>query len=519
MLSHLRKYFGLHKTSPTVRGAEQEERKAEETEELERREVDRSAQSLGLLSVVEMTTRSRIADILDVTQFKMERGHEIKVISRIGSPSVYGAAYRICLTRPREGICGVGGLDLALKMQSVTAREYNDELHPELVALRTSNIMVRKGYCVNFPLFVKQFRFPEMTLDKDRPPLHNLVPDASRQVIGMVNELANYDYYGWTERRDANFEEGCKIFAQTFAGVYCMNKLWGVYHNDMHGGNVLLNKLAEPKTFVYEYELGPGRYVRITLNNCQHIAKIWDFGMLNVTQIARNPDYGMNELEAKEEPWGGTYASDFQRVIQAIVSYFPTISREDIPRGFTSGLMDIVLDSWSPVGAGQDYIRDETRGNVLFKLMTHLSKYTDAITVEKVEYSLALGSPRDKVISLIPSSIPRDVLARIDAFSRIGILGVPVAKVTDHNTIVVRGTVKKGEKKRVIPVHELAKRDARVLRSGVTVPRISPKELKRMKARARKPRPLDLARARRADSIRKKRGYRARRMRYARRRK
>ena len=521
MLSHLKKIFGGHR-SPQVRGAEQEERNAEDTEELERREVERTAQSLEKLSVSEMTTRSRIYDILDAAHFNMNHGHEIKVISRIGSPSVYGAAYRICLTRPGEGVCGTG-LDLALKLQSVTAREYNDELHPELVALRTSNIMVRKGYCVNFPLFVKQFRFPGTTLNKERPPLSNLVPSESRQVIGMVNELANYDYYGWKDKHGANFEEGCKIFAQTFAGVYCINKLLGVYHNDMHGGNVLLNRLAEPKTFIYEYEMGTGRFVRITLNNCQHIAKIWDFGMLNTVQIAQNPDYGMDEREARRDPYGGVYASDFQRVVQGIV--IPGKVALGIPKGFTSGLMEIILESWSPLEKGRhNYIRDETRGNVMFNLMTHLSKYTDSITVEQVSYSLALGSPRGKVISMIPKNIPRDVLATIDSFASIGIAGVPVAHITDHNTIKVSGVVKRGERKDVIPTHKLLKRDRRVLRKGIVIPHIDPRERPKIKGRANKPTYINMARARRADSFHKRRygaaggagGYGSRQFRHSR---
>lgn len=137
-------------------------------------------------------------------------------------------------------------ITVAVKLQKVDKdSEGDEELHREATYFEAGTMAVRQGICAHFPLMMA-----------------HIVYDAKDDVRwhALVNEWADGDLshlYG-------NHRDNSKVIhhfhrqatLQSMMGLFVMNYLWGVYHNDLHPKNVLFVYLPTPTTFVYDLPFG-----------------------------------------------------------------------------------------------------------------------------------------------------------------------------------------------------------------------------------------------------------------------
>ena len=200
------------------------------------------------------------------------------ILGPIGSESVYGDAYAVCVRNKGNTCKGYWTrrpFHLALKLQTVKSRAGAQKLWNEIHFLRCGQQMVEKGICINFPLVYKLVIMPNVVTAK-----HDIVSRKGSLTIGILNELANGDFSHWIRHNTFGYNSLGKFLVQGFMALYVVQHLWKGFHNDLHAGNFLYNDLDKPKRFIYDV-VGKGRFV---IDNCSFLVKLWDFGEMDVRQ-------------------------------------------------------------------------------------------------------------------------------------------------------------------------------------------------------------------------------------------
>ena len=138
----------------------------------------------------------------------------------------------------------------------------------------------------------------------------------------------------------------------------------------------------------------------------------------------------------------------------------------------------------SRIGTPSTY-GDEVSGGVFIQLMTRLATVSKNITVDTASSAYIIDRIPNVVISSIPQNLPYNILKKINGFTRIDIGGIPLAKITKHNTIAIKGEVVMGEKRKVFPLHTLRSRATPHMRTRYSVKHVMNKTaLARMKREA-----------------------------------
>lgn len=209
------------------------------------------------------------------------------ILGPIGSESVYGEAYAVCIRDKNNDCKGYwtrNPFHLALKLQTVKSRAGAQKLWNELHFLRWGQKMVERGICINFPLVYKLVVMPNVVTAK-----HDIVTRKGSLTIGIMNELANGDFGHWLKHATFGYNTLSKFLLQGFMALYVVQHLWKSYHNDLHVGNFLYNDLDKPKRFVYDV-VGKGRFI---VKNCNFLVKLWDFGEMD----NKRPKEALDDVE------------------------------------------------------------------------------------------------------------------------------------------------------------------------------------------------------------------------------
>lgn len=208
----------------------------------------------------------------------------------LGSKSKFGEAYRMCAPYQctKEGCsCSQGSVAVAVKVIPLKtadyvgwnrARPHSSELitssavWAELTAMTLANEMVLQNVCPNLPLMFRWFVCPTCTFrDETRP---------KGECAIVFNELASSDLNAWCSGRQASNDEIASLSFQIFAGVFAMKRYYGLQHNDLHAGNVLVHKLPEEhRSGVFEYIID-GKHYYVPHQGWLFV--IWDFGKATI---------------------------------------------------------------------------------------------------------------------------------------------------------------------------------------------------------------------------------------------
>ena len=143
----------------------------------------------------------------------------------------------------------------------------------ELLCMDLCGILVEKNVCPNLPIYYTyyicdncKFETPTIKLKVDKT--------GSTKCLYIINEYAtDGDFNRWI-KTEHDIKSWYSAYFQIFAGLYALQKYFGITHHDFHFGNVLVHKVT------------PGGYWKYTIDdkvyyvpNCGWVFTLWDFGM------------------------------------------------------------------------------------------------------------------------------------------------------------------------------------------------------------------------------------------------
>ncbi len=200
---------------------------------------------------------------------------KIKIIKRIGTPSVYGEVFSACYPLDCKGEIALKKIALTPSDIKLMNNQYDDEALKsslawrEVNSIKLVNSLVTKNICPSFPMiygvyFCQSCKF-ENTMLQHRPDECLLIP----------NELANGDLKYLIKEQKLTKRQMTDAYFQIFVAIYCIQKYFSMIHNDLHWGNVLFHKINY------------GGYIKYIINNKEYVVRnpgylmiLWDFGLV-----------------------------------------------------------------------------------------------------------------------------------------------------------------------------------------------------------------------------------------------
>lgn len=175
----------------------------------------------------------------------------VKVGKRIGQESVYGEVYEGCYSAKKD--CS---LKIAIKKIPFT-RELISNIDTELTIINLANFLLKKKVSPHLPVV-----FGSYICKRDKSIL-------------VTNELAIGDLKYFMTEVKPSVKIMRRLYFQIFTGIYVMKKYFGINHNDLHWGNVLIHKVRKENSYT-RYKIN-GKYYYI--KNYGYIPVLWDFGL------------------------------------------------------------------------------------------------------------------------------------------------------------------------------------------------------------------------------------------------
>ncbi|KAJ3352333.1 hypothetical protein GGF32_003821 [Allomyces javanicus] len=145
----------------------------------------------------------------------------------------------------------------------------------ELFVTIVASEMVKLNVCPNLPLLYgwgvcNRCTYNNKELQVRRTPKSCLV---------LANEIAHGDLRDWV-KTSHTFREWKVMFFQVFAGLFAMQKYYGMTHNDCHWGNVLQHRIQRRGSFVFTIE---GETYTVPNLGCLFV--LWDFGYSQIPGV------------------------------------------------------------------------------------------------------------------------------------------------------------------------------------------------------------------------------------------
>lgn len=244
---------------------------------------------------------------------------ELTIRGRIGSESRNGEAYELSSVH-----------HLAMKM--IPLRISSMEQYPttapwlEKEVLEELSLAVHHAYCPNLPLFYAAALCPK-TVFNGRLMEDELIwrktelQSSDQQIPSLLifNELMNMDFNKFLGSAPRPEFLNIILFQVTI-GLYVLHQTFGLDHNDLHPGNVLIAKLGTSrKDGVWKYILpsksGP---INFFIPQLGVLAYIWDFG--SVTRM------GESDLKTGNKK---PNASDLLVFLSKLINSINHIAKED----------------------------------------------------------------------------------------------------------------------------------------------------------------------------------------------
>ncbi len=206
----------------------------------------------------------------------------LPVIKKLGKGgNVQGDAYKVCIEKNKKCL-----VDLALKLILPTVEDI------EVKAMALVNVILLDLLCPNLPIMYLHQKcqnckfspdtmlvskiggFPPLDIHETKKPGYVKYKGEDIRCTTIVSEFASGgDMEHWLSSAQENSEELYNAFFQVFAGLYSIYTVYGMTHNDLHTGNVLVHK-TNPGG-VWEYVIDDEFYYCPNLGN---MFVLWDFG-------------------------------------------------------------------------------------------------------------------------------------------------------------------------------------------------------------------------------------------------
>ena len=257
---------------------------------------------------------------------------ETKIVQRFGdaSSNEQGDVYLTCIERNNK-------CDPNMVVKLITSETYQPEAvfvnkydlpDPDMIevnAMKITTELVRKHYCQNLPLLYK----------------YTLCPDCkSSNCITLVSEYADVgDLDKFIKNKFIDNDILMNILFQTCCGLATLWNNYGMIHNDLHAGNVLLHTTNLEKG-VWEYIINGDSYF---CPNIGILVMLWDFGFSIVPgMIAPRISY-VNDMKNKGffNEDRNIYTSDLRKLLDSVVYNIVKVNKRNI-----SNFPDI-FDVWT----------------------------------------------------------------------------------------------------------------------------------------------------------------------------
>jgi len=123
-------------------------------------------------------------------------------------------------------------------------------------------VMVAEKYKSEYPDRIKLYFSDDI----------NMAQITEMPIYLLATEKMDIDIYNYYAEYKPNTEEVLSIMFQVLYGIYIMNKVFGIVHNDLHSSNIMFKEINEK---YFYYKIG-NKYYRVPTFN--KLFKIIDFG-------------------------------------------------------------------------------------------------------------------------------------------------------------------------------------------------------------------------------------------------
>lgn len=232
---------------------------------------------------------------------------------------------------------------VAIKLQRVLGESTeDDEVCKEIELLRKGRKGVHEGSCVHFPLVMAHITYKDMDgytwymiinrwMDGD---LGTLFESDSKLMLSSHCDTTDALTLAPSVRISHTVKNAV---VQTLMGMYTMNNIWNIFHNDLHPKNVLYVRLGRPVTFVYDIQdtADNNSVYRITLTNSNVFCLVWDFSKSShESELCSNDFYDFFSQASDMHPC-------LTRHVRDVVKYSPSETLD------VSSWIMCLLEHWS----------------------------------------------------------------------------------------------------------------------------------------------------------------------------
>lgn len=313
--------------------------------------------------------------------------------SRIGSGSINGEAYKVCtpfVCTDQGCQCTEHTVHVAIKLVPISYEAWKlkeraqatphsqqlivnnhikfeegmkvYEVWAELTAMTLANALVQQAVCPNLPLLFHwficdscNFKNEELLNNQYDYPTKNKYIDTIRKAQQgrvalkdpslitpcaiIMNELANGgDLQSWCNNRMLQPGAAQSMMFQIVAGLYAIRKYYGMHHNDMHAGNVLVHILPPSHSGgaggVFKYRID-GRDYYVPHHGFLFV--LWDFGYATIVNGPNGANLHSMTLDSYDSiPTKG--CGDMERISDVLRDYYMGENLDDDdPEGFLVG--------------------------------------------------------------------------------------------------------------------------------------------------------------------------------------
>lgn len=254
---------------------------------------------------------------------------KLKVIARIGTPSIQGEVFLVELENSPE--------KLVIKKIPLSKNFFNRKgfstivisksvFLTEVFFLYCCKILLKEKITPYLP-FMYHFTICENDCGFTNTKITNQYDKGEIQGCGhLIVEKAKSDLANFLDNYIYTFPQLLIIFYQIFSGLCTLKYYTNMFHGDLHQGNVLFKEIGYKKGFVkFTWFNGKTHYIP----NIGYVFFIWDFGISRAEPFISNPDYN-NSYK------GFTHLDDVLRLVRTLD---PRKAKERKMRSLISNLL------------------------------------------------------------------------------------------------------------------------------------------------------------------------------------
>jgi hypothetical protein len=188
---------------------------------------------------------TRPDDMMDLTAVPtacvLRGGWKVECEGQIGSPSVYGAIYKVRMPETSASTLKPNGRysGYAIAAKCMMSNPNNNK---EMCLAQAASDLVASKVCPNFPLFIGAVAGCSVPIRSTHPVAkrsRSLGIPLPQVAYVMYSELADQDLFMWI-KWPHKAQEWKAIYYQLFKAIGIVQSHLNIIHNDLHPGNVLL---------------------------------------------------------------------------------------------------------------------------------------------------------------------------------------------------------------------------------------------------------------------------------------